>query len=342
MGVSCTGETLIRALFIGLFWSTALLAQSGGNSVFTFLDRSVFAGASALGNAAYLHQGKVAAFAVQNPLLLTDSSRHQLEMSSGALGQGIQLLQGSYSFDLKGRHVIVGAQTIQYGAFGGTDQWGNSQGTFYAGDIAFSIGAEVVRFGPVRIGASAKLVNGTYESYQSWAVATDAVAMYEGASGPKVALMVKNLGTQLTTFGGTYEPLPTNVLIAVGDKLAHAPFRWTFVFDQLQRPNLGYDDPNLVTVDPVTGATTQLDMSLLNLAMRHVSGSLEFTPTQRLHLMLGYNFRRQFEMSLPDRRTSGGFTLGAGLYFNKFQLHFANELRSVAGRMNTLSLGLNL
>jgi len=103
---------------------------------------------------------------------------------------------------------------------------------------------------------------------------------------------------------------------------------------------LGYDDPNMVSVDPVTGVTTQLDMSTLNLALRHLSGSLEFLPTDRLHLMLGYNFRRQYEMSLPDRRTSAGFSAGAGLYFNKFHLHFANELRSVAGRMNTLSLSL--
>jgi len=47
-------------------------------------------------------------------------------------------------------------------------------------------------------------------------------------------------------------------------------------------------------------------------------------------------------MALSDRRTSGGFTLGASVYFSKFQLHFANELRSVGGRMNTLSLNLNL
>ena len=79
-----------------------MFGQSGGNSVFSFLDRSIFAGASALGNSAYVHEGRVGAFAVQNPLLLTDSSLYQLEMSSGSLGEGIQLLQGSYSFELKG------------------------------------------------------------------------------------------------------------------------------------------------------------------------------------------------------------------------------------------------
>ena len=97
-----------------------------------------------------------------------------------------------------------------------------------------------------------------------------------------------------------------------------------------------------VETDPITGEATQVAQSLLNLGLRHLNGSLEFLPTQRLHLMAGYSFRRQFEMALSDRRTSGGFTLGASVYFSKFQLHFANELRSVAGRMNTLSLNLNL
>jgi len=331
---------LIRNVLIALFWTTALFGQSGGNSVFSFLDRSIFAGASALGNAAYVHEGRVGAFAVQNPLLLTDSSLYQLEMSSGSLGEGIQLLQGSYSFEFKGRPMVTSAQTIQYGVFNSTDQWGSSTGQFYAGDLAFTLGTEIYSWNGIRLGATAKLVNGTYESYQSWAVASDVALMYRGSNGLNYTFIIKNAGTQLTTFGGTYEPMPLNILFAVGDKLAHAPFRWTFVIDQLQRPNLGYDDPNLVSVDPVTGATTQLDMSMLNLALRHASGSLEFLPTDRLHLMLGYNFRRQYEMSLPDRRTSGGFSLGAGLYFNKFHLHFANELRSVAGRMNTLSLSL--
>jgi hypothetical protein len=136
--------------------------------------------------------------------------------------------------------------------------------------------------------------------------------------------------------------MPLNVLIAVGDQLAHAPFRWTFVVDRLNEPLLGYDDPNLIVVDPVTGLESQGKQSYLNLALRHVNGSLEFLPTDRLHLMMGYSFRRQYEMALSDRRTSGGFSAGLGLYFDRFHLHFANELRSVAGRMNTLSLSLNL
>ena len=309
--------------------------------MFSFLDRSVFAGSSALANTAYVNPGPVGAFAVQNPLLLNDTTLFQLEMSGGSLGEGIQLLQGSYGFKIKGHPVIAAAQTIQYGEFTATDVWGNNLGIFYAGDIALSLGAPLAEWHNWRFGMTGKLVNGTYESYQSWAVALDFQAMTRLESGLDVAVLLKNTGRQLSTFAGTREALPLNILVAFGQKLEYAPFRWALVVDQLNRPNLGYDDPNLVTVDPVTGQTTQGTQSLLNLGLRHLNGSLEFLPTQRLHIMAGYSFRRQFEMALSDRRTSGGFTLGASVYFSKFQLHFANELRNVGGRMNTLSLNLN-
>lgn len=310
--------------------------------MFSFLDRSVFAGSSAMGNTAYINPGPVGAFAVQNPLLLNDSTLFQLEMSAAALGEGIQLLQGSYGFRIKGHPVIAAAQTIQYGEFTSTDVWGNNLGVFYAGDIALTLGTPLAEWRNWRFGMTGKLVNGTYESYQSWALAFDLQAMTRLESGLDVAVLLKNSGRQLSTFAGSREALPLNLLVAFGQKLEHAPFRWAVVADQLNRPNLGYDDPNLVTVDPVSGQTTQGTQSLLNLGLRHFSGSLEFLPTQRLHLIAGYSFRRQYEMALSDRRTSGGFTLGASVYFSKFQLHFANELRSVAGRMNTLSLNLNL
>lgn len=267
---------------------------------------------------------------------------HQLEMSHGVLGAGIYSMQGSYGFKARGHKFIGAFQSLQYGAFNGTDLWGNSTNTFYAGDMAFSIGTELYRWNNVRIGATVKGVVGTYESYQSWAVATDLVAMYKGEQTPDIALLIRNAGTQLTTFGGQREALPLNLTLAIGDKLAHAPVRWALVLDQLNRPNLGYDDPNLQTIDPITGEVLQGQQSLLNLAVRHLGGSLELMPTDRVHLMMGYSFRRQFEMALADRRTSGGFTLGTGLYFNAFQVHYAYELRSVAGRMNTLSLSLQI
>ncbi|MDE0987317.1 MAG: type IX secretion system protein PorQ [Schleiferiaceae bacterium] len=333
---------MIRPLAILLLCSFSAIAQSGSAGVFTFLDRNIFAGSSALGNTSYIHPGPTGAYAVQNPLLLSDSSIHQLDISIGSLGNGVRLLQGSYGFKLKGKPVIASVQSVQYGEFIATDPWGMVLGEFSAGDLAINIGSQLGSFKRFSFAASGKLINGTYESYQSWAVASDWVAMYSLAAGPDMALIVKNVGVQLTAFGNKREPLPTNLLFAFGDKLKYAPFRWTFVVDQLSKWNLGYQDPNLVNIDPVTGEQTQETFSMLNLGLRHLSGSIEFLPTQRLHLMVGYNFRRQFEMSIPTRRTSGGFSLGAGLFFNSFQLHYANELRSLAGRMNTLSLSLNI
>lgn len=267
---------------------------------------------------------------------------HQIELSRAGLGEGIALTGASYGFKWRGRHVMSAIQSVGYGTFEGTDIWGTSLGQFQASDLALTLGTSLYSYKNWELGATVKWISGTYETYQSNAAATDLVAMYAATGKPTVAIIAKNLGAQITTFSGTHEPLPFNLLLAVGNKLQYAPFRWTMVFDQLQRPYLGYDDPNLVETDPVTGEQTSTKPSYLNLAMRHVSGSLEFLPTERMHFMVGYSFRRQYEMALPSRRTSGGFTVGTGLYFSKFSLHYANELRSVAGRMNTVSLSVNI
>jgi hypothetical protein len=290
----------------------------------------------------FVNPGASSAYAVQNPILLVDSTLGQLEFSTGGVGAGVRTLQSSYGFKMGGRPFIAFVQSVQYGTFDGTDIWGTAAGTFAASDVALGLGTTLYTLGPVNFGMNLKVVNGSYESYQSWAATTDLVAMYKAEGRPDVAIMLRNFGTQLTTFSGNKEPLPLDVVLAVGDKLEHAPLRWTLVLDRLQQPMLGYDDPNTQTVDPLTGQVVQGEQSVLNLMLRHFGGALELMPTERLHLLMGYCFRRQFELALPERRTSGGFSGGVALYFSKFQLHFAHELRSVAGRANTLSLTLNL
>ncbi|HCP41045.1 MAG TPA: hypothetical protein DIT65_04555 [Cryomorphaceae bacterium] len=329
-------------ILIAFSFPLSLVAQSGGSSLFSFLDRSIFAGSSALANTAYLNPAAEGAYALQNPLLLNDSTLYNLEISYGSLGEGIQLAQSSFGYKAFGHAFMLGVQNISYGEFNATDTWGNSLGIFTAGDLSMSVGTSLFGYQEWEFGTNFKLVSGTYESYQSWAIASDFVAMRRYQNSPDIVIIAKNIGMQLTTFADQREPMPLNLLVAIGDKLKYAPFRWTFVIDQIQRPNLGYDDPNNIMIDPITGEENLNPQSYLNLVLRHLSGSIEFIPTHRMHLMMGYSFRRQYEMALPTRRTSGGFTLGAGVYLDKFNLIYANELRSVAGRMNTLSLGIQL
>ncbi len=306
--------------------------------MFSFLSMPRFAPAIALGNTALLHPGASVGFAATNPLLLTDSSANQIELSVGQLGEGIAQLNGTYGFFYKSRPLVVNIKSVQYGTFDATDIWGNSQGSFQAGEVAFSVGTKIAQWKNIDFGASLKFVDGAYEAYHSSGIAADLIARWHREEQPDVALVVQNAGMQLTAFSSQREPLPLDVILVVSNRLKYMPLRWAFSFDRLHQPYLGYEDPNLVTIDPLTGETFQDQQNLLNLALRHVNASAEFMPTQRLHLLASYSFRRQFEMALPLRRTSGGFNLGASLYFDRFQLHYARELRSIVGTANTLSL----
>lgn len=330
-------------LLLVVLLSTQVVGQSGGGTVFPFLTAYHSGLGVALGQGAVAYNARTSELAFENPLLLNDSLMGQVAMGGGLLAEGIHLIQGSYTFESKrGQRFITGFKTVQYGAFESTDIWGNSLGTFYASDYSIQLGAQQDLGKHWKLGVNAKVVNGTYETYQSWAVASDVYLGREVSKGRFFMVHAQNIGTQLTAFHNVREPMPFDLALSLNGKLEHAPFHWALVVDQLHKPNLAYNDPNLVSIDPITGEETVEAQSLLNLTLRHISGSLAMELTNRVHLFSGFSFRKQYETALPQRRTSGGFSFGVGIYFKRLQIHYGNDMRSVSGRMNTLSLTLPL
>ena len=57
-----------------------------------------------------------------------------------------------------------------------------------------SLGTPLAEWRNWRFGMTGKLVNGTYESYQSWALALDFQAMTRLESGLDVAVLLKKYG----------------------------------------------------------------------------------------------------------------------------------------------------
>ena len=65
----------------------------------------------------------------------------------------------------------------------------------------------------MEIGSNLKLVSGTYESYQSWALTADLMAMRRFKDAPDVIVMLKNTGFQLSAYSNQRESLPTNFFL---------------------------------------------------------------------------------------------------------------------------------
>ena len=54
-----------------------------------------------------------------------------------------------------------------------------------------------------------------------------------------------------------------------------------------------------------------------------------------------YNYMQRKEMALSTRPGLAGFAFGAGLYLNKFQVHYGRTFYHLSGAYNELSLTMN-
>ena len=90
----------------------------------------------------------------------------------------------------------------------------------------------------IQIGANLKPIYSSYEAYSSLGIASDWGITYKDSTGLfSAGLVIKNLGTQLTTYQieteGEFEPLPFDLQMGFTQKFAHAPFRLSFTFQNL-------------------------------------------------------------------------------------------------------------
>jgi hypothetical protein len=71
---------------------------------------------------------------------------------------------------------------------------------------------------------------------------------------------------------------------------------------------------------------------------RHFIFSAELTLGKRVSVTAGYNHLRRSELSIKDKPAMAGFSFGASLYLNKFQVHYGRSFYHVAGAYNEIGI----
>lgn len=336
-------HALVFALGLFAALPMSMNAQLGGNSTYAFLNLSPAARPAALAQASIASVERDIQFVWLNPALLTSEHRGQIGFSYVSIPGGVGSAEAAYGFGWGEKHnVMVGFRYLDYGSFNGTDIAGNPTGAFRASDQLLNGAYSYQLDSNWQFGANYKLINASYEQYNSFGTALDLAAIYQiPAKRFAFALIAKNMGFQLSTFAGQHESLPFEIQFAVSNQFEHLPFRWTIQLENLQRWDLTYFDPNAISRDPITGEETYDEPSFGDMLLRHVavSGDLNFGS---LNFQVGYSFRRRAEMVIPSRRTSAGLTFGVGLKLSKFRLSYGNRYVHVAGRMHHIGVTVNL
>jgi hypothetical protein len=325
--------------------TVSIYAQVGGESTYQFLNLMSSPRQAALGGRTITNYDSDVTGGLFNPASINPEMDNQLAINYSNYLGGISYGTAAYAYTWD-RHVQtlhVGMTYINYGTFDGYDLNGVSTGTFTGNEAALSAGyAYQIPFSDFYLGANLKLITSKLEQYNSIGVATDLGAMYINERLDfHMALVVRNLGTQIVTYAGLNEKLPLEVSLGLSQTLENMPLRWHLTFENLQAWPIGFSNPSRATTD-LDGNQTQEKVGFLNEVLRHTIIGAELFPERGFNIRLGYNFRRAEELRIVDQRNFSGLSFGVGIKLNKMKFNFAHARYTGAGNANFFGIQIDL
>lgn len=335
---------LKKTICIGFFFTTLIsFCQVGGKSIYQFLNLVTSPRQAALG-------GKVITFYDNdvnqghfNPANINPEMDNKLALNYGSLFGDVTYGTASYAYtyDRRVKTFFGGVNYVNYGKFDGYDENGQQTSDFTGSELALTFGYALnIPNSDFYVGANAKIINSALESYSSFGAAIDVGAMYiDTRNDINWAISIRNVGTQLTTYSGSREKLPLEVLIGVSQLLEHVPIRWHLTLENMQQWQLAFSNPNRAEGN-LDGGSTPEKTTVFGNALRHVIVGVELFPEKGFNLRLGYNFRRAEELLILEQRNFSGISVGMGLKMRNIKFNYSYSRYTLAA--NTSLFGLTI
>ncbi len=323
--------------------NTIAYSQVGGQSVYQFLNLVTSPRQSALGGKTLTIYDQDVNQAHFNPATINPEMDNRMSLNYGSYFGEVTYGTAAYAYTYD-RHLQTfhaGINYVNYGKFDGYDENGTPTSTFTGSDIALSFGyAYNIPNTDFHVGANGKLINSALESYNSFGGAIDLGMIYiDDYNGINYALVVRNIGTQFTTYAGTQENLPLEVMAGISQQIENVPIRWHLTLENLQQWNVSFSNPARAQ-NSIDGSSTPEKTSFFNNALRHVIFGAELFPQRGFNLRVGYNFRRGEELRLLEQRNFSGISIGVGLKMGRIKFDYSYSRYTLAA--NTSLFGLTI
>ncbi len=325
-------------------------AQIGGQHVYELLDLPYSARHAALGGYALAFQDDDPTTAATNPATLNPQMDGSLSFNHAFFVAGIQHGYAAFAKYLpkQGFTAHMGMQYVNYGLFDRTDEFGQVQGDFKAGEYAMVFGVGKSLYERLSVGANIRLISSQLAQYNSLGLSTDWAMTYRDTSKQlQIALVWRNVGTQIVPYmPSVREPLPFDMQLVLTHRLQHLPFRFSVVYHHLQRWNILYDDPNAEESpaffdQPTTESPWK---ARIDNFFRHLvfSGELLAGARDNFRLRISYDYLRHREMTVRNLVSLAGFNFGIGIKVSRFRIDYTRSIYHLAGGTNYFSLSTNL
>lgn len=313
------------------FWGTLAFSQADVSTTFRFLDIPPSASSSALGgNHTGLFNGDFSSFHI-NPAYLFGASNGQVSATFVNLlaDSRMGVTNGAFRIN-EANQIGAGIRFLGYGDFDRIDENGNKLSSFNALDIALT-GIYATKLAEKWSGGlGLDLIHSSYEQYKSSALTVSGGVYYKNLEQNfSFGASIRNLGTQLSTFAGTREPLPLDVSVGISKKPENFPAQLNLTLRRLNDWDMR-----------IIGETRK--PSVFDNAFRHVlfGGTVNFSENFRLRL--GYNRYLHELNKTKENFDFAGVGMGIGLNVKSFIIDISRNSYSETGGVVQLSIKTTL
>ena len=329
---------LIYIFAIVMLWSLNCFAQEGA-SAYSFLEVPSSSHAFALGGTNITVIDDDINLMEQNPALLGPEIDMQVGFNYMHYLGASNFAGVRYGMAAGDRGAwSIGIQYLGYGTMSQTEADGSVVGTFSPQDVVFS-GMYAHDFtDQLRGGINVKMIYSSYEQYTAFAMATDlGLNYYDPDHDMSLSLVLKNLGGQIKRFDNDYDRLPFDIQLGWMQRLGSSPFQLSITAWHLNKWNLPYYD-----MEDNGSEIRVLKQSFMSNLFRHLVFGLQYAPSDKFYIALGYNYKTRTDMSTYNRNILSGFSIGAGLKVKSFALGVAYAQPHKSGSSIMLNLSTNL
>lgn len=325
---------------------SGLLAQNSGTQLYTFLNLPMGASQAAMGGQHITGHTNNTLSAASNPAIWAFANTNSVALNYTNLYAGLN--EGLLFFgkaDSARLPWLMGIRYLNYGKFTAANQYGQITGEFTAADYAFFFSLSKRFSAHWSAGATFKPILSDYESYTSFALAVDAGVFYTSENNlTQWAFTIKNAGVQLKSYTGLREKLPLIIQTALSIRLAHAPFQFVVLANNLETPDLYYAQSNENYFTGFGDQTLKISkwQELGENILRHTVVGIELFPGKKINIMAGYNYRRRQELKLETRPYLAGYSFGIRMKFRNLNMELSRVFYHLSGKNTYLSLYLPL
>jgi len=211
---------------------------------------------------------------------------------------------------------VLGLQYINYGDFIRSDELGNRNGEFTAGEAALLLGYGNSLDENFYYGANVKFIFSGIDDRSSSAIGFDVGLQYLFPEQQlNFGFSVLNMGAQLSSYYNTKEELPLDIRLGLSKKLEHLPLRFYLSFNKLNE---------------------EQDNFLQRFKSFSVGG--EFNLSRVLRLRLGYDNEKRKELKIGTTAGLAGFHIGLGALISSYNFDYAYSSLGSIGAFHRIGI----